>query len=348
MPEKEKLYTNEIVFRGHPDKMCDQFSAAILDECLKQDPKTHAGIECMAKNDRVFVCGELTTGAKIDITAIVNRVAHDIGYDNEFKVETELSLQSQDINQGVSKEDEGAGDNGMMFGYACSDTAEMLPPAMVILQKFAKGYDELIQAQKRLGRNGPFRPDGKAEITGIYDDDFRLVAIKEFTVCYCNDEQNRALTDSILKRLAEKCAGECKIERIQFNPTGRFEKGGPWADCGLTGRKIVVDAYQSFANVGGGNFNGKDPSKVDISGAYKAREIAKKYVKEYGLRWCEVQISYAIGQALPLAVYIDSNLGTFAPTSEEIASCKPAAIIRDLEMLKPDYEEKAKFGHFQN
>jgi S-adenosylmethionine synthetase len=343
----EKLYSNEIVFRGHPDKMCDQFSAAILDACLAQDKGTHAGIECMAKNDRVFVCGELTTGAKIDIPAIVNRVAHDIGYENDFRVETEISLQSQDINQGVSKADEGAGDNGMMFGYACSDTPQMLPKAMVILQRFAKEYDDLIQSQRKAG-GGPFKPDGKAQITGVYDKDFNLIRIKDFVICYCNDEKNRWVCDQLLTHMARECADGIEIESILINPTGKFELGGPWADCGLTGRKIVVDSYQSFADVGGGNFNGKDPSKVDISGAYKAREIAKKYVKEKKLRWCEVQLSYAIGVALPCALYIDSDKGVFLPNDDLLAECKPANIIKDLRMLYLNYEEKARFGHFSD
>lgn len=231
----------------------------------------------------------------------------------------------------------------MMFGYACNDTPQLLPTAMVILQTFSQCYDELRQVDTR------FLPDGKAQITGIYDDDFKLQRIKTFTLCYQNLETDRPATDRLLTSKAVDICNKygVKVDEFLVNPTGRFRVGGFDADAGLTGRKIVVDSYHSFANVGGGAFSGKDPTKVDRSGAYKAREIAKSILQEYELRWCEVQLSYAIGRALPLAIYINSDKGIIEPPKELYETCKPEAIIRDLGLLYEKYEERAKYGHFK-
>jgi len=336
-----KLYSNEIVFRGHPDKICDQISGALLTAYLKGDKSSRVAVETMIKDEQVYIVGEVTSKANVDVASVAKRVIKDIGYKEEYQVNIKLSKQSQDISDGVDVY--GAGDQGMMFGYACNDTDVLLPKAMVILQDLARWYDELVHS------NNSFYPDGKAQITGLYDDEFNLQAIDTFLVSYCNNEEHRDLTDQlIINKVNNLCKkyGLEKPNRILINPTGKFLLGGSFADSGLTGRKIVVDAYQGFANVGGGSMNGKDPTKVDISGAYKAREIAKRLLKEKGLKWCEVQLSYAIGVARPMAIYVDSDKGNLIVDDSLYIECEPRNIIKDLNMLNLDYEEKAKFGHF--
>lgn len=309
---------------------------------MKQDPFTRAGIEVAGGKGFIFVTGEVTTTAKIDVDSIVKRVLKDVGYDADaYQVINNLGKQSRDIAQGVDVG--GAGDQGMMFGYACDETKECLPKAMVILQKFAKRYDEIRKEQPNL-----FFADGKAQITGYYDENFRLVKIKTFLCSYQNCEIYRAITDKILK---EEINAICKqygveIEEYLFNPTGKFLIGGFEGDAGLTGRKIVVDAYQSFANVGGGCMNGKDPSKVDFSAAHKARQLAVQLLKEHHLKWCEVQLSYAIGKRQPLAIYVDSDKGNISLEGAYYYECEPNAIINDLKLRSIDFEELAQFGHF--
>ena len=339
-----KLYSNEIVFRGHPDKVCDQISDALLDAYLKEDKTSRCGIEVMGGKGKIFITGEVTSKAQINIKKIVNRVLKDIGYKKDYEIINNLGHQSKDIALGTNDEVGGAGDQGMMFGYACDDTEEMLPLAQVILQKLSMWYDE-----KRKECQYLFS-DGKAQITGYYDENMKLKKIKYFTVSYQNDEKHRDYTDNLIK---EKCLEICQkynieIEQFLINPTGKFEIGGFDGDAGLTGRKIVVDSYHSFAKVGGGAFSGKDPSKVDRSGAYKAREIAKKYLKKYNLKWCQVQLSYAIGIEKPLAIYIDSDKGKIETEENLYDECKPKNIIKDLNLHNTCYEEKAKFGHFIN
>lgn len=338
-----KLYSNEIVFRGHPDKVCDQISDAILDKCMKQDKNSRCGIEVAGGKGKIFITGEITSAANIDVEKITKRVLKDVGYSTNYEIIDNIGKQSPDIAMGTNNEVNGAGDNGMMFGYACNDTEQMLPTAMVILQELSKKYDELRKKDKR------FLPDGKAQITGYYDKYMKLLAIKTFTICYQNTEENREETDRIIKRLCLEIAQKYKITINGFiiNPTGKFLIGGFDGDAGLTGRKIVVDQYQSFANVGGGAFSGKDPTKVDRSGAYKAREIAKRYLQEYDLIWCEVQLSYAIGIEEPLAIYIDSDEGNIMPLKKLYEECKLKNIIKDLDLLNKCYEETARFGHFQ-
>lgn len=339
-----KLYSNEIVFRGHPDKVCDQISDAILDEYLKKDKFSRCAIEVMGGKDKIFITGEVTSKAKVNVIAVVKRVLKDVGYQEEYEIINNLGKQSKDIALGTNKEIGGAGDQGMMFGYACDDTKELLPTAMVILQKLSMWYDE---ERKKC----PYLySDGKAQITGYYDDDMKLQKIKYFTISYQNDELHRDETDEKIK---QKCLEICKyydieIEEFLINPTGKFLIGGFNADAGLTGRKIVVDSYQSFAKVGGGAFSGKDPSKVDRSAAYKAREIAKQYLKKHNLKWCSVQLSYAIGIEKPLAIYINSNLGDIKVDESLYKKCTPNNIIKNLKLYKPLYEQKARFGHFLN
>lgn len=336
-----RYFSNEIVFRGHPDKVCDQIGAAILAECVKQDRNTRAGIEVTGGKGKIFVTGEVTTKAKFVVADIVKRVLRDIGYDDNYEIIDNLGKQSPDIAQGVDIG--GAGDQGMMYGYACNDTDKMLPKAMVILQKFAQTYDEVRKADKR------FLPDGKAQITGVYDDNFKLIKIKDFVISYQNTEMDRNTTDEMMKILAKEVCemyGITDIERILVNPTGKFLIGGFDGDAGVCGRKIVVDAYQGFANVGGGNMNAKDATKVDFSASHMARKIACEYLKSHNLVWCEVQLSYAIGVAEPLAIYINSSIGYIEPEQSLYARCTPANIIEELNLLNANYEKLAMFGHY--
>lgn len=336
-----KVYSNEIVFEGHPDKICDKISAAILKECIRQDRNTRAGIEVSGGKGKIFVTGEITTNAKYNVKKIVHQVLRETGIDRKYKVIDNIGKQSNDIALGVDKN--GAGDQGMMFGYACNDTKELLPTAMVILQKFSKEYSELVRKYPKV-----YYPDGKAQITGYYDTNFKLIGIKDFVISYQNCEMCRESSDKILTKIAKKLAKSygVNIENFHINPTGKFLIGGFDGDAGLTGRKIVVDAYQSFANVGGGCMNGKDPTKVDFSAAHKARQIACRYLGEYDLKWCEVQLSYAIGMEKPLAIYITSDKGELKPTLDLYNECTPKNIINDLKLLDIDYVELAKYGHF--
>ena len=335
-----RLYSNEIVFRGHPDKVCDQISAAILQECIRKDPGTRAGIEVAGGKGRIFVTGELTTKADHDIQGTVRNVLQDVGYRDDYEIIDNVGRQSEDIAIGVDTG--GAGDQGMMFGFACSQTKEMLPTAMVVLQRLAEEYDDLRK------RDGRFLPDGKAQITGIYDDDWNLKGIKEFLVSYQNTEEDRHGTDGIIRDMVRSIVPNgIEILNIMINPTGRFRIGGFDGDAGLTGRKLAVDAYHSFAKIGGGCMNGKDPSKVDFSAAHKAREIAKAYVKG-GCRWCEIQLSYAIGKEMPLAIYIDTDRGPFMAPASLYRECSPRRMTKDLDLVNADFVELAKFGHFRS
>ena len=351
-----KLYSNEIVFRGHPDKVCDQISDALLDAFLSGDSSSRCGIEVMGGKGKIFITGEVTSAAKVDVEAVVMRVLKEVGYVNgdnaenltpsgtltDFEIINNLGVQSQDIALGTNDEVGGAGDQGMMFGFACDDNAEHKPTAMVIMQEFSKFYDELRQKDSR------FLADGKTQLTGEYDNEMRLTKIKDWTISYQNTETDRAETDQILIDKAREIAGKygVEVEKFLVNPTGKFLIGGFMGDAGLTGRKIVVDSYQSFAPVGGGAFSGKDPSKVDRSAAYKAREIAVDYLKRHNLHSCEVQLSYAIGIAEPLAIYINGDGKSITPEPELYAACTPKNIIKDLDLLHKKYEDTAKFGHF--
>lgn len=337
------LYTNEIVFRGHPDKVADQISDALLDQYIKDDKNSRCAIETIGGKGKIFITGEVTSSANVDVELTVKRVLRDVGYDDNYEIINNLGTQSPDIAMGVDIG--GAGDQGMMFGYACRDTYKMLPTAMVILQKLSMYYDELRKRDNR------FLPDGKAQITGLYDDNGKLLEIEDFVISYQNTEQEREETDKILidycRRLCSQY--EIAISNFHINPTGKFLIGGFKGDSGLTGRKIVADNYQSFANVGGGAFSGKDASKVDRSAAYKARQLAKRFLRENSdIDWCEVQISYAIGMDKPLSIYAKSNKGNLFIPSDLYDECTPRRIIDDLQLLNPIYEQTARFGHFGN
>ena len=338
-----KLYSNEIVFRGHPDKVCDQISDAILDEYLKGDKSSRCGIEVAGGKHAIYITGEVTSKTKVDINKVVRKVLKDVGYHKNYYIINDLGVQSKDIALGTNEIIMGAGDQGQMFGYACSDTKEYLPLAQVILQKLSIEYEKLRKKDSR------FKSDGKAQITGYYENN-KLIKIKTFTISYQNNEENREETDNIVKRIILKICSKYNIEVEEFliNPTGKFLIGGFDADAGLTGRKILVDNYQSFSKVGGGAFSGKDPTKVDRSGAYKARQIAVSMLKKYNLEWCSVQLCYAIGIEEPLSIFIDSNIGNINVDKSLYDECKPRNIIKDLKLLEITYFDKAKYGHFYN
>ena len=337
-----RLFSNEIVFRGHPDKVCDQISDALLDEYLKGDKDSRCAIEVCGGKGVIFITGEVTSKSIVDVEKVVNETLNDIGYYKKYKIINNIGIQSNDIALGTNKEVGGAGDQGMMFGYACNDNSYYLPTAMMILSELSIKYDELRKKDKR------FYADCKAQVTGVYDENMKLLSIKDFTISYQNTEKEREETDKIIKTI---CLSICekynvKIEMFLINPTGRFEIGGFEGDSGLTGRKIVVDSYQGFAPVGGGDFSGKYPSKVDRSAAYKARNIAVVYLKKYNLSWCQVQLSYAIGIRKPLAIYITSDKGDIDVSGSLYAECEPNNIIEDLDLLNKCYVDTAKYGHF--
>ena len=343
-----RLFSNEIVFRGHPDKVCDQISDALVDEFIKGDKKSRCAIETMGGKGKIFITGEVTSKSRVDISNVVKRVLKDVGYDDNYEIIDNIGVQSSDIAMGTNDEVMGAGDQGMMFGYACNDNDLYLPTAMVILQELSRKYDILRKSDSR------FKSDGKAQITGYYSDDMKLLGIKTFTISYQNTEKERSETDKIIKDICNNICSKYNIEVEEYliNPTGKFEIGGFLGDAGLTGRKIVVDSYEGFAPVGGGAFSGKDPTKVDRSGAYKARLIAVHYLKKYNLKWCKVQLSYAIGIRKPLAIYIESDKGilqeepTINKYKDLYEECEPKNIIDDLDLLNERFYERSKFGHF--
>ena len=339
-----RLYSNEIVFRGHPDKVCDQISDAILDACLENDKNSRCGIEVVGGKGKIFITGEITSTATPNVEAITKRVLLDVGYHANYEIIDNIGHQSPDIALGTNDEVGGAGDQGMMFGYATSETPQRLPKAMVILQEFSERYDHLRKYHPDI-----FRPDGKAQITGYYDENMHLKRIKTATISYQNSETDRDSSDARIRYEFETICAKYGVEVEQYliNPTGRFEIGGFEGDAGLTGRKIVVDTYHSFAPVGGGAFSGKDPTKVDRSGAYKARQMAKEVINNLPVKWCTVQLSYAIGVAEPLAIYVETDAGPLAVDPSVYRNCTPAIIIDHLRLKEIKYEELARFGHFR-
>lgn len=350
-----KFYSNEIVFRGHPDKVCDQISDALLDAYLSHDKNSRCGIEVVGGKGKIFITGEVTSSADVNVKDIVKQVISDVGYstgyrknldtgESAFEIINNIGLQSLDISQGVDTG--GAGDQGMMFGYACRDTRNYVPLAMHILQCLSMWYDLLRKQDSR------FLPDGKAQITGCYDENGKLRYIKDFVISYQNTEENRTETDKIIM---DYCRDLChqyyiSIENFHINPTGKFLIGGFDGDAGLTGRKTVVDTYQGFAPSGGGALSGKDFTKVDRSGAYKARQIAIEILCSHAeFDWVQVQLSYAIGIAEPMAIYIKTNKGNFADIRKNLyEQCTPANIIKDLHLHDKSfkYYDTAKYGHF--
>ena len=336
------FFSNEIVFRGHPDKVADQISDALLDAYLSQDSDSRCGIEVVGGKGKIFVTGEVTSKGDVDVEKVVKSVLNDVGYSKDYEIINNLGQQSPDIAQGVDTG--GAGDQGMMFGYACRDTTSHVPLAMHILQCLSMYYDWLRLQDPR------FLPDGKAQITGCYDENGKLRYIKDFVISYQNTEIDREETDKIL---IDYCRNLChqyyiSIENFHINPTGKFLIGGFEGDAGLTGRKVEIDNYQGLAPVGGGCFSGKCFTKVDRSAAYKARQLAIRFLESNSeFDWVRVQLSYAIGIAEPMAIYIKTNKGEYKENIDKLyQECTPARIINDLRLKSVKYYETAKFGHF--
>lgn len=372
---KNRLFTSESVTEGHPDKIADQISDAILDSLLSQDAKSRVAIETLITTGQVHVAGEVTTNGYADVMNIVRDTVLEIGYDSSEKgfdgnscgVSISIGQQSQDIAQGVNDAFEsrvsssadpldlqGAGDQGLMFGYACKDTPELMPIPIALAHKLAQ---QLTKVRKD-GTLPYLRPDGKTQVTIEYQGD-KAIALNTIVISsqHAADidlekklapEIKKFVIDPIIKDL------DIDIKNVKFliNPTGRFVIGGPMGDAGLTGRKIIVDTYGGMARHGGGAFSGKDPSKVDRSAAYAMRWVAKNVVAAELADRCEVQVAYAIGKAQPVGLFIETfgtekfDLAKISDAVKEVFDLRPAAIIRDLNLLRPIYGKTAAYGHF--
>ncbi|HLC32705.1 MAG TPA: methionine adenosyltransferase [Candidatus Nanoarchaeia archaeon] len=353
------LFTSESVTEGHPDKLCDQISDAVLDACLRQDPESRVAVECLAKTGVIIVAGEVTTKAALDIPSIARSVLKYAGYTkSSYGIDADtagvlvhLEKQSPDIAQGVDKKEQGAGDQGIMFGFACDETPEFLPLPISLANRLARRL-----AQVRKQGIVPFLgPDGKTQVTIEYHDK-KPVRIDTVLI---SSQHEELVTQSDLKEALVKHVINpvCKDwldnnSKILINPTGRFVRGGPFADAGVTGRKIIVDTYGGASRHGGGAFSGKDPSKVDRSAAYAARYIAKNIVAAHLADKCEIQLAYAIGVAKPVSIHVET-FGT-GKVREELLSewvakhfpLKPGDIIREFDLKNIIYRELACYGHF--
>jgi S-adenosylmethionine synthetase len=373
-----RLFTSESVTEGHPDKMADQISDAILDDLLAQDPKSRVAVETMLTTGQIHVAGEVTTSGFADVMALVRTVVTEIGYDSSEKgfdgnscgISVSIGAQSPDIAQGVDdafeervsgSEDpldrQGAGDQGLMFGYASDDTPELMPLPITIAHRLA----EQLTSVRKSGQMAYLRPDGKTQVTIEYDGDrpVRLDTVVVSSQHAENIDLDKQLAPEVRANVVEPILARFDIDATDFkllvNPTGKFVVGGPMGDAGLTGRKIIVDTYGGMARHGGGAFSGKDPSKVDRSAAYAMRWVAKNVVAAGLAKRCEVQVAYAIGKAQPVGVFVET-FGTGTVPEENIRQAvlkvfdlRPAAIIADLELLNTDvvkYRPTAAYGHF--
>ena len=371
----QRLFTSESVTEGHPDKICDQISDAVLDALLTEDPHSRVAVETMVTTGLVHVAGEVTTSGYADIPGIVRDVVLEIGYDSSSKgfdgascgVSVSIGSQSPDIAQGVDDayeerregshdplDRQGAGDQGLMFGYATDETPELMPMPIQVAHRLA----ERLSAVRRDGVMPYLRPDGKTQVTLEYDGD-RPVRVDTVVVSaqHARDVNlETLLSPDVRKHVVEPVLSELDLDaegmRLLVNPTGRFEIGGPMGDAGLTGRKIIIDTYGGMARHGGGAFSGKDPSKVDRSAAYAMRWVAKNVVAAGLARRCEVQVAYAIGKAHPVGVFIETfgtealPVNRIARAIEEVFDLRPAAIIAELDLLRPIYRTTAAYGHF--
>ena len=372
---ENRLFTSESVTEGHPDKIADQISDAILDSLLAQDSKSRVAVETLITTGQVHVAGEVTTDGYADVMSIVRDTVLRIGYDSSEKgfdgnscgVSISIGQQSQDIAQGVDDAFEnrvdssvdpldlqGAGDQGLMFGYACNDTPELMPLPISLAHKLAKQLTD-VRKNEQLGY---LRPDGKTQVTIEYQRD-KAVALNTIVISsqHAPDvDLEKKLAPEVKKFVIEPILKDLDLDisklRILINPTGRFVIGGPMGDAGLTGRKIIVDTYGGMSRHGGGAFSGKDPSKVDRSAAYAMRWVAKNIVAAGLADRCEVQVAYAIGKAQPVGLFIETfgtnkyDLGKISSAVNQVFDLRPAAIIRDLELLRPIYSQTAAYGHF--
>lgn len=370
-----RLFTSESVTEGHPDKIADQISDAILDSLLEQDPKSRVGVETLITTGQVHVAGEVTTNGYADVMSIVRDTVLGIGYDSSDKgfdgnscgVSISIGQQSPDIAQGVDDAFEsrvssstdpldmqGAGDQGLMFGYASNDTPELMPLPISLAHKLAQQLSKV----RKDGSLPYLRPDGKTQVTIEYSGD-KPVALNTIVISsqHSNDvDLENKLTPEIKNFVIAPIIEDLDIDtrnvKFLINPTGRFVIGGPMGDAGLTGRKIIVDSYGGMARHGGGAFSGKDPSKVDRSAAYAMRWVAKNIIAAGLADRCEVQVAYAIGKAQPVGLFIETfgtektSLEKISKAVEEVFDLRPAAIIRDLDLLRPIYNKTAAYGHF--